>query len=379
VKPIALARPDIGPQEYDAVRRVMESGWITQGAAVEEFERTVAEYCGAAHAVAVSSCTTALHLALVAAEIGAGDEVIVPSMSFIASANAIVHAGATPVFAEVDPDSFNLNVDETRRRITAQTKAIMVVHQLGLPAELDGLRAVARENGLVVIEDAACALGSSYRGTPIGGSGLAVCFSFHPRKVITTGEGGMIVTDSESFAARLSELRNHGMSISDFDRHRADRVVRETYRSVGYNYRLTDMQAAMGTVQMGRLSAMLATRRRLADVYDKSFSTEPAIAVPIRPTHVEWNVQTYALRLVGFTATARDAVMQNLLDHKIASRAGVMAIHREPAYAAHAADLPLTEGASDGSLMLPLHGGLTEDDCRYVAEHVVRAVKEAKP
>lgn len=371
-----LARPELGEAESEAVRAVIESGWVTQGPKVAEFERAVADACGAAHGVAVSSCTTALHLALLCAGVGPGDEVVVPSMSFIATANAVVHTGATPIFAEVDGATFNLDVDDVRRRVTPRTKAVIVVHQLGLPADIRGFAQLAQERGLRLVEDAACAIGSTYGGRPIGSHGDLVCFSFHPRKLLTTGDGGMVLTGSAEHAARMRRLRQHGMSISDLDRHGADDIVRERYLEVGFNYRMTDLQAAMGIEQLRRLPGILAVRRALAAAYDTALEHDDVVRTPVVPPGVEWNVQTYCVRLTGFDAARRDEVMRRLLRAGIASRAGVMTAHREPAFAGGPGvePLPRSEAASDTSLALPLHGGLSEDDCRSIAETLQHAV-----
>ncbi len=371
-----IARPELGEPEWQAVREVVESGWVTQGPKVVEFERAVADACGAAHGVAVSSCTAALHLSLVCAGVGPGDEVIVPSMSFIATANAVVHAGATPVFAEVDPVTFNLDPADTEARITPRTRAVMAAHQLGLPADIEGFTALAERHGLSFIEDAACAIGSTYHGAPIGSHSAFVCFSFHPRKLVTTGDGGMILTSSSEHAARLRRLRHHGMTVSDLDRHQASDIVRESYEEVGFNYRLTDLQAAVGIEQLRRLPGIVARRQELAAAYDTALGDHEVIGTPVVPVGVGWNVQTYAVRLEGFDAGRRDEVMRFLLHHGIATRSGVMTSHREPAYARNGAvvSLPRSELASDTSLVLPLHGGMTEADCREVATALMRAV-----
>jgi dTDP-4-amino-4,6-dideoxygalactose transaminase len=375
---IPIARPELGEAEWTAVRQVIESGWVTQGPRVAEFEEAIAQMCGAAHAVALSSCTTALHLALLCAGVGDGDEVIVPSMSFIATANVVVHAGGVPVFAEVDAKTFNLDIDDVRRRITAHTKAIILVHQLGLPADIDAFHTLAGERGLKIIEDAACAIGSRYRGRPIGSHSDLVCFSFHPRKVLTTGDGGMVTTSSEEHAARMRLLRHHGMTLSDSVRHGATQVMRESYAEIGYNYRMTDIQAAVGIEQLKRLPAMLERRKELARRYDALLAGHAVIRTPFVPAGVEWNVQSYAVRLEGFDAAGRDAVMQHLLDAGIATRAGVMTAHREPAYAARQrVSLPVSETASDHSLILPLFPSLTSREQEEVATALIAAVATA--
>jgi perosamine synthetase len=372
-----LAHPDLSDDEWQAVRRVIESGWVAQGPVVQQFEQAVAEYCGAKHAVAISSCTAALHLALVCAGIGPGDEVVVPSMSFIATANAVVHAGATPVFAEVDPETYNLDLEDVRRRLGSSTRAIVLVDQLGLPADRDEFAALAADRGLRLIEDAACALGSRYRGAPIGAEGEFVCFSFHPRKLITTGEGGMVLTSSDEHAERLRRLRHQGMSISDLERHVADRVVDESYLEVGFNARMTDLQAAVGLEQMKKLPAIVSHRQQLARAYDDALAGHPSIATPVVPPYAEWNVQSYAVQLRGFDRERRDKVRQILLEQGIATRGGVMTAHREPAYtrSGPTPSLPVSEAASDASLILPLHGQLSPADCAAVADALARAVE----
>jgi len=377
---IPIIRPELGEPEWMAVRRVIESGWVTQGPRVAEFEQALAAMCGAAHGVAVSSCTTALHLALLCVGVEPGDEVIAPSMSFIATANAIVHTGATPVFAEVDPETFNLDVDDTRRRISSRTKAILLVHQLGLPADIDAFRTLAGEHGLKLVEDAACAIGSRYHGRPIGSHSELVCFSFHPRKLLTTGDGGMITTSSEEHADRLRRLRHHGMSIPDTVRNASTRVLRESYTELGYNYRLTDLQAAVGLAQLERLGAILERRQQLAQRYDRAFRDHPTIRTPVVPAAVSWNVQSYAVRLRGFDAASRDAVMQDLLDDGIATRPGVMTAHREPAYR-HVGplSLPRSEAASDSSVQLPLYCDLAASDQDEVVDALDRAVRTRAP
>jgi len=372
---IPVAKPDLGEEEWQAVRKVVESGWVTQGPKVAEFEAAIAKVCAAPHAVAVSSCTTALHLALICAGVGTGDEVIVPSMSYIATANAVVHAAATPIFAEVEAATFNLDLADVEKRITPRTKAIILVHQLGLAADIDVWTSLAQTRGLRLIEDAACAMGSRYRGRPIGSQAELACFSFHPRKLITTGDGGMITTTSVAIAERLRLLRHHGMSVPDTVRHQAKQVMRETYTEVGYNYRMTDIQAAVGIEQLKRLPGIVQRRQELAARYDAALHGHPTIDTPVVPEWAEWNVQSYAVRLRGFDAARRDAVMQAMLDKGIATRAGVMNAHREPAYVARGrVSLPVSEAASDGSLILPLYSDLASSEQDAVVKALIAAV-----
>ena len=374
---IPIARPELGEPEWRAVREVIDSGWITQGPKVVDFERAVARVTGAEEGVAVSSCTTALHLALVVSGIGHGSEVIVPSMSFIATANAVVHAGATPVFAEVDPVSYNLDPGDVIKRITPRTKAVLLVHQLGLPADINTFRDLAAAHDLVLIEDAACAIGSTFEGKPIGSHRNLVCFSFHPRKLITTGDGGMIMTSSADDAAHLRRLRQHGMSLSDAERHSSDTLLREQYLEVGYNYRLTDIQAAVGLAQLDRLPAMLESRRTRAAWYDEMLADYSWIDTPPVLPDRTWNVQTYTVRLAGYDASRRDRVMGEMLDEGVATRRGVMTAHREPAYGHRPVSLPISEMASDGSLAIPLFSDMTRDQAARVVAALVKASKAA--
>lgn len=372
---IPIARPEVGEPEWTAVREVIESGWVTQGPKVAAFEQAMATSTGAQEGVAVSSCTTALHLAMVVSGVGEGDEVIVPSMSFIATANSVAHAGAVPVFAEVDPVTYNLDLEDVIRRITPRTKAVLLVHQLGLPADITEFRQAADDRGLALIEDVACAIGSEYRNKPVGGHGNLVCFSFHPRKLLTTGDGGMIMTPSSELAGRLRRLRQHGMSVSDTDRHAANEVIREQYVEVGFNYRLTDIQAAVGLAQLERLPAMLQARRMRASWYDEMLANYSWIGTPIVPPDRTWNVQTYTVRLEGHDCARRDRVMQEMLDEGISTRPGVMTSHREPAYASRRISLPTSEQASDGSLAIPLFNDMTMAQAERVVETLVRASK----
>ena len=372
-----ITKPTLSEAEARAVARVLETGWVTQGPAVARFEQVVATYCGARHAVAVSSCTAALHLALLVAGVLPGDEVIVPSMSFIATANAVVHARAEPVFAEVDKETFNIGPQQVKACLSKRVRAVIAVHQLGLPADLSGLRALTADAGIPLVEDAACALGSRYHGVPIGGSGELVCFSFHPRKLITTGEGGMVLTSSDAHAQRLRRLRNHGMSVSDIDRHASSSVVHETYEEVGFNYRMSDIQASIGIEQLGRLDDILAYRRELANCYGSLLMGNAVVSPPCVPPGIDWNVQSYAVRLEGVGRQARNQIMQLMLDEGIATRPGVMTAHREPAYtrSREHVTLPQSEEASDSSLMLPLHGEMREDDCKVVVDSLNAAIE----
>jgi len=368
---IPLTRPCFGPEEEAAVAEVLRSGWVSQGPRVAEFETRFAQYIAAAQAVAISSCTTALHLALLALGVRRGDEVICPSLSYIASANCIVHAGATPAFVDIERDTYNLDPARIEEAITPRTRAILVVHQVGLPAAMKQVLAVAARHGLPVIEDAACAVGSEYCGRRIGAPlGELACFSFHPRKILTTGEGGMISTANPAVATRLRRLRQHAMSVSDLTRHGVHQVVFETYDEVGYNYRMTDLQAAVGLVQLRRLEGLLARRRQLAARYSEALGRMGWLAPPQEPEGCRHNFQSYMVRLRSDAPVGRDALMQKLLERGVATRRGVMAIHREPPYADPCWEqrLPETAAAADETVIVPLFHQMTEDEQDYVVE-----------
>jgi perosamine synthetase len=364
---IPITKPDLGEEEKNLVAQVIDSGWVSQGPKVAEFEEIFADYVGARFAVATTSCTTALHAALLVRGIGPGDEVILPSLSFIATANSVLYCGAKPVFVDVDPGTCNIAVQKIEEAITEKTRAIMPVHQMGLPVDLDPIKTIAEKNMLLVIEDAACAIGSEYRDAKIGGHGNIACFSFHPRKIITTGEGGMITTDDEKIAERLRRFRHHGMSVSDIERHTANTVIIETYPELGYNYRMTDMQAAIGIEQMKKLRSILDARKLRANRYDKELGSIPHIRIPAVPPYARHNYQSYWIELLASAPVDRNTLMAKLLEKGIATRRGIMAIHREPCYRDCAvACLPDTERLTDNTLLLPLYPRLSNEEQAYI-------------
>jgi dTDP-4-amino-4,6-dideoxygalactose transaminase len=364
---IPVARPVLGEEEAAAARRAILSGWVTQGPEVAAFEEEFAAAVEAPGAVAVSSGTAALHLALKALDIGPGDEVITVSHSFIATANAVRFLGATPVLVDVEKETGNIAPDLVAAAITSRTRAILAVHQLGMPCDLGSLLPLARERGLLVVEDAACALGSEVRlgegpWEPIGRPhGDLACFSFHPRKIITTGDGGMITGGAPELMARLARLRTHAMSHSTAERHRAAGVVFEQYLEVGYNYRLSDILAAVGREQLKRLPGLVAARRRLAARYRERLAGHPCLELPREPAYARSNWQSFWVTLKADCPRDQAAVMQALLDRGIHTRRGVMCAHREPAYRdlflAHA--LPVSEFLQDRSIILPLYPEMT--------------------
>lgn len=364
---IPVARPWMGEREADAARRVIMSGWVTQGPEIAAFEREFAEGVGADHACAVSSCTAALHLALVALGVGDGDEVITVSHSFVATANAVRYCGATPVFVDIDPVTFNIDPALVEAAVSPRTKAMLLVHQLGMPCDLRTLLPIARRLGIAVVEDAACAIGSEIL---LGGSweklgrphGDVACFSFHPRKLLSTGDGGMLVTRNGRLDREFRLLRQHGMSVPDTVRHSSTEVLFEEYPVVGFNYRMTDIQAAIGREQLKRLPDLLERRRELARRYTAALDQVPGIVVPREPEWARTNWQTYAVRLGP--ALDQRTVMQHLLDAGIATRRGVMNVHREHSYPSAtwraAGPLVQSELAQDTVIALPLFHQMSE-------------------
>ena len=392
--PIPIARPLLGDGEVAAAAAAIRSGWVSQGPKVAEFEARFAAAVGAPHACAVSSCTAALHLALRAVGVVPGDEVVTVSHSFIATANAVRYCGATPVFVDVEPGTFNMDPDTLEAAIGERTRAILCVHQMGMPCDLNRILPIARAHGLPVVEDAACAIGSEIQVDGVWGKigqphGDIACFSFHPRKVLTTGDGGMLTTANPEYDARFRLGRQHAMSVSDQQRHGAGEVIFEAYTELGFNYRMTDIQAAIGCVQLERLETIVAERRALAERYlDALASSIPELGLPLEPEWARSNWQSFCVRLPG--GRPQKEVMQRMLDDGVATRRGIMCAHREPAYESEpwtcgpgtggcgcgsggCERLLNSETAQDRCIVLPLYPGMTDAEVRRVVESLYQS------
>lgn len=373
---IPLMRPWLGPEEAAAIQEVVASGWVSLGPKVAEFERQIATLVGAKHAVATNSATTALHLSMQVAGVKPGDEVILPSFTCMANANAVIMAGGVPSFADIEPGTYNLDPEDVERRITPQTRAIMMVDQIGMPADLNRFRALAARHGLILIDDAATAVGAKYQGTTVGGHGVVCCYSFHPRKVITTGEGGMLVTDDETWAERARVLRSAGASVSDFVRHQAKGSVLQQYFEAGYNYRMTDMQAAMGIVQLTKLPRILEQRRWQAAYYDQLLGGVEEIAAPFVPDYSEPAWSSYCVRVQPSSKVPAEEIVRRMSQQNVSCRHGIQPLHHEPyfAYRMGAIKLPESEAAARETLFLPIFPGLSEAQQRTVIEALKRSL-----
>ncbi len=371
---INVMQPWLGEAEIEAVTEVLRSGWVAQGPRVKAFEEAFAAHQQAQHAVAVSSCTTGLHLALVVAGVRPGDEVIIPSFSFIATTNAVRYVGATPVFADVELETGNVSQATIKAVLTPNTKAVIAVDQGGVPVDLDPIRALCDPLQITVVEDAACGAGSTYHGRPVAAGAEVAAWSFHPRKILTTGEGGMLTTSRADWAGRARTLREHAMTISAADRHGSVLAPAESYSEVGFNYRMTDLQAAVGIVQLQRLDEVVARRRELAARYGDAIASIAGLRAVADPDYGTCNFQSYWVEVLPEYPLDRDGLLAALAEHEISGRRGIMAAHRQPPYAhlVQPGELPVTERLNDNTLILPLFHQLRHDDQDRVIEVLAR-------
>ena len=369
---IQIALPATGEEEWQAVREPLMKGWLTQGPAVAAFEAAFAVRHSVPHAIATSSCTTALHLILAAMEIGPGDEVIVPAFTWVATANAVRYCGARPVFADVDAQTFNVDPAQVAARLSKRTKAVVAVHLFGLCADMDAIAEAAP--GIPIVEDAACAAGASYKGRPAGSIGHAAAFSFHPRKAVTTGEGGMVTTRDAALAQRATVLRNHGASVSEEERHSGPRpYLLPEFDLIGFNYRMTDVQGAIGRAQLAKLDRFIEERRSWAALYDRELASTPWLRTPRVPEGLGHVWQSYVLSVDEAAAgLSRNQVMEALKERGIATRPGTHAVHMLGAYrrlyGLQPDDFPVARDCDRHSMAIPMHNRLSEADVAYIID-----------
>lgn len=389
---VPLIKLSFTSSELEALQQPIKRGWVVQGPEVERFESLVRNFTGSGYAIATNSCTAALHLSLLAAGVAPGDEVLVPSFTFIASANAIEHCGAKPIFCDIELKSFNIDIQSLKRRVSRRSKAIMPVHLFGLPAEMATIKEFAKSKGLFVIEDAACALGSFYKGRHVGTIGIAGCFSFHPRKVLTTGEGGMIMTNNEEIMERCRSMRDHGASKSDLTRHSKKDYLLPAYPFAGYNYRMTDFQAALGSAQMERLEELLAKRIYRADRYHELLKDVEKIFLPDLPSYCRHIYQSFVILIAHDKKRSpkveesenlgqkRNSIIALLQEKGIECRQGTHAVHCQSyykeKYRLKEEELPNSLIAQEASLALPLYPQMTDEEQDYVVRELKGALQQ---
>lgn len=375
---IPITKPYFTKDEYNAFKRPLDSGWVSQGPVVVEFEKAFAEMSGAPFAAASTSCTTALHLALAALGVGHGDEVVVPSYTFVATAAAVEYTGAKPVFCDVLPGTYNIDPEDFARKITKRTKAVIPVHLFGLCANMDAVMKIARKHRLFVIEDAACATGSKYKGKHAGTIGNCGCFSFHPRKIITTGEGGMLTTHAKSLYDKVVCIRSQGASVSDLARHKSGGFALPEFNVLGYNYRMTDLQAAMGVTQLAKLGRIIELRQKKADVYFEILDGIKGMTLPAVPEECVHTYQSYVIVLAK--GIDRNAVGAEMERRGIATRQGTHAVHMlgyyRKKYGLKPGDCPVSKMLNDQAMAIPLYPRMTLLEQREVAEQLEDVIRK---
>lgn len=374
---IPLTIPSFDKSEEKALISVVRSRWVTQGPKVLEFEDLVKNYTGSKYAIATSSATTALFLSLILMGVEKDDEVIVPSFTFIATANVVLQVGAKPVFVDIDPRTYNIDPSRIEEKITSKTRAIMPVDFGGLPADMDAIKKIAKKHDLFVLADAAASIGSSYKGKKVGTLADISCFSFHPKKIITSGEGGMILTNNKNWEKRARVLRHHGMSVSDLVRHSSKKVINEKYYEAGFNFRMSDLEASVGVEQMKKIDLIIKKRTQLAKIYDKAFEDSPYISSRMVPEGYINNWQVYILRLQKNKRLTRDKLMQKLAELGISTRRGGMAVHLEPAYKKlyGKISLPVTSEINEQTVVIPLFPELKKNEQEYICDAISKLIK----
>jgi perosamine synthetase len=376
---IPLLKPWLGDEEWNATRDVIHSGWVSQGHKVQEFENKVAAFVGAKYAVAVNACTSAIHLAMKIAGVTYGDEVILADTTCMANVNAIVMAGAKPIFVDIDRRTFNIDPDLIEGKISDKTKLILNIDQIGQTNDLDKIKAIADKHHLSVVDDAATALGGKYKGKYLGSCGIPATYSFHPRKIITTGEGGMLVTDDEKLAEQARVLRSTGASVSDLDRHKAKGIVLQKYYESGYNYRMTDIQAAIGIVQMGKIQEILKQRKEQADFYNHHFKEMEELQIPFIPDYAEPAWSSYCLTITKSAKVTVTDILNFMASKNISCRYGIQPLHQEPYFNGTEfkdQDFPVSCEIAEKTFFIPIFPGLEENELVYIVNNLKQAFKD---
>jgi len=371
---IDISRPDTGEEEWEALKEPLMTGWLTQGPKVEAFEKAFAQRHGVNYAFATSSCTTALHLILAALGVGPEDEVIVPAFTWVSTANVVLYCGATPIFADVDRSTFNIDVAQIPKKLSKRTKAILPVHLFGLCADIDAIAEAAP--GISIIEDAACASGSGYKGRPAGSLGTAAAFSFHPRKSITTGEGGMVTTNDKELAEKVKSLRNHGASLSEEERHHGPQpYILPDFNLLGFNYRMTDLQGAVGIVQLSKLDSLITKRQKWANYYKGELAEVSWLRTPLAPVDYRHGWQAYVCYIdESRSPIPRNEIMKTLYTRGIHTRPGTHAVHMLGLYKRKFGfapdDYPGARDCDRYSMAIPLHNRMPPEDYEYVVKTI---------
>ena len=369
---IPLMRPWLEEKEWEVIKEVILSGWVSQGPKVQEFEERVADFVGAKYAVATNACTSAIHLGLRIQGVGYGDDVIVANTTCMANVNAIKMAGANPVFVDIDEKTYNIDPSLIAKAITKRTKAILTIDQIGLASDLDSIKLVAKQYGLAIVDDAATALGGKYKGSYLGNHDLVTTFSFHPRKMITTGEGGMLLTNNIDIAEEARTLRATGASVSDLERHKAKGIVLQKYYDCGFNYRMTDIQAAIGIVQMGRLPEILKERKRQADYFNEGFKDVENISIPFVPEYADHSYSSYLVKISSEVKISIEDILMKMANKKISCRYGIMPLHREPYFQNKYNDsmFPVSCEIAKRTFFIPIFPGLKDEEMEYIVDSV---------